>query len=119
MTRLEPEKTTLRRQLSRLGWETVRDILALQRADMGSKGTGKDHDFQQFDRIDALLEEIAREESCLTLRDLAVDGHDLIALGFRGQEIGTILNNLLEQVLEETLPNEREALLRSISKGDN
>jgi len=123
MTRLEPEKKTLRRQLSRLGWDTVRDILALQRADMGSKGTGKDHDFQQFDRIDALLEEIAREESCLTLRDLAVNGHDLVGLGFRGQEIGFVLNNLLEQVLEETLPNQREALLRSLEritpKGEN
>jgi len=45
------------------------------------------------------------------LKDLAVKGNDLMDLGFSGKAIGTMLNRLLEQVLEENLPNDRQALL--------
>ena len=79
---------------------------------MGSKGTGEEQDFDQFRRIRALLEEIRAENACLTLRDLAVNGKDMMALGLRGAEIGKALNALLDAVLDERVPNHREALLR-------
>ncbi len=113
MTKLLPEKKALRRQIGRLGWETVEGLLLLQQADMGSKGTGNPEEMEVFPRIRRLLEEIREENACLTLKDLAVNGHDLMALGFAGQEIGRCLNALLEQVLDETLPNRREALLEA------
>ena len=56
-------------------------------------------------------EEIRQEDSCLSLKELAVKGNDLMALGFSGKAIGQMLNALLEQVLEENLPNDRETLL--------
>ena len=111
MTRLQPDKKQLRRQIGRLGWETVEQILLLQEADMGSKGTGESDDPAIFAAIRQVMEEIRREDSCLSLKDLAVKGNDLMALGFAGKEIGQMLNSLLEQVLEENLPNDREALL--------
>ena len=62
----------------------------------------------QFCReLDALL----AEKPCLSLRELAVNGSDLSALGYAGREIGQMLDALLEQVLSGRLPNEREALL--------
>ena len=109
MTKLEPDRKLLRRRLSQYGWEAVSDLLALQWADFSGKGVreaGPD-----FGRIDDLLSEIYRENGCLGLKDLAVKGNDLMALGFSGKEIGLLLNMLLEQVLEENLPNERQALL--------
>ena len=111
MTRLEPDKKLLRRQLGRLGWETVEQLLWLQEADMGSKGTGNPGEMSLFSQIRGLLEEIRAENACLTLKDLAVNGYDLQALGLTGRAIGQCLNILLEKVLEEELPNEREALL--------
>ena len=111
MTRLIPEKKTLRRQLGRLGWETVEQLLALQEADMGSKGTGKPEEMAQFSQIRSILEEIRAENTCLTLKGLAVNGHDLMQLGFTGKAIGQTLNILLEQVIDEKLPNEKDALL--------
>jgi len=111
MTRLSTEKKTLRRQLGRLGWEVVQQLLALQEADMGSKGTGKQEEMEQFTVIRSLMAEIREENACLSLKDLAVNGHDLMDLGYTGKAIGETLNALLEQVLEETLPNEKEALL--------
>ena len=116
MTRLEPEKKFLRRWLGRLGWETVEDLLALQEADMGSKGTGKPGEMEQFPQIRAVLEEIRAESACLTLKDLAVNGNDLKALGYEGKAIGQCLNTLLTQVQEEILPNEKAALLNAVQQ---
>ena len=114
MTRLVPEKKTLRRRLGQLGWETVEQLLCLQEADMGSKGVGEPEEMAQFSRLRACLEEIRAENACLTVKDLAVSGHDLIALGLQGRAIGQSLNALLEQVIDETLPNERDALLEAV-----
>lgn len=111
MTRLQPEKKLLRRQLSRLGWEQLERELELQQADMSSKGTAEPGNLEIFPEIRRMLEEIRREDSCLKVTDLAVNGEDLMALGYQGRQIGERLHWLLEQVLEETLPNDRQALL--------
>ena len=109
MTPLEAEKKQVRRRLSRLGIETLTQLLQLQKADFLSKGvSGKAPDFAL---IEALIEEILRENSCLSIKDLAVNGHDLMAMGFTGPQIGRTLDHLLTQVLEEAIPNEKEALL--------
>ena len=58
------------------------------------------------------MEQILQENTCFCLKDLAVNGHDLMQLGFTGKAIGETLNALLEQVMDEKLPNEKEALLQ-------
>ena len=111
MTRLQPDKKQLRRQLSRLGWEQLEREFWLQQADMSSKGVTEPGEGEIFPEIRRMLEEIRREDSCLKVTDLAVNGEDLMALGYQGRQIGERLHWLLEQVLEETLPNDRQALL--------
>ena len=111
MTKLEPEKKLLRRRLSKLGEKKLRQLLTLQEADMGSKGTGKAEEADQFPLLRQLLEEILAENACLSLKDLQISGHDLMDLGLTGKEIGRTLNCLLDQVLEERIPNEKAALL--------
>ena len=78
---------------------------------MGGKGTGEGEELDVFPEIRAALAEIRAENACLTVKDLAVNGNDLLALGYQGKAIGETLNALLEGVLDETLPNERQALL--------
>ena len=109
MVLLQPERKTLRRQLSRWGQEPMQQLLTLQKADNNSKGVTEDA--PPFAAIEAILGEILAEKACLTLRELAVDGNDLMALGFSGKAIGSTLNALLSQVLDEQLPNEKQALL--------
>ena len=111
MTRLQPDRKLLRRQVSKYGFPTVEAMLALQQADMGSKGTGEDDSSTVFAAVQQLLADLKAEDACLSLKDLAVNGTDLITLGFQGKEIGACLSALLEQVIEERLPNERNALL--------
>lgn len=116
MARLEPDKKLLRRRISRYGMELTEKLLLLQKADMSGKGIRDEEEAAAFDAIDTLLGEIKAEESCLTLRDLAVKGTDLIALGLRGKEIGDTLQSLLAEVLDDRLPNEREALLNAVRR---
>ena len=104
-----PERKTLRRQLSRYGHETLAQLLALQKADFCSKGVVGTA--PHFGETEAMIADILAQESCLSLKDLAVNGRDLMALGITGQDIGRTLNALLDAVLEETLPNEKDALL--------
>ena len=111
MTRLEPEKKVIRRWLGRLGPETMEDLLTFQKADMVSKGVGKESEMAQHLRLRCLVAEVQAEASCLSLRDLAVNGNDLIALGYEGKAIGECLARLLDAVLDERLPNDRDVLL--------
>lgn len=115
MTRPLPEKKFLRRQLSSMGWEAYEQLLQLQEADLAGKGAGEwDVDFAA---IRSLLDEIRAEDACLSLKDLAVNGRDLMALSLKGREVGNTLNALLDQVIDENLPNAKEALLDFVRKG--
>ena len=109
MTDIPAEKKVVRRWLSRLGEEMFYALLALQEADMGSKGTDlPDH---RFAVLRQLAQQVIEENACLHLKDLAVNGRDLLALGYAGPRLGQTLQRLLELVLEEQLPNEKQALL--------
>ena len=111
MTPIEPDKRLLLRRLSRYGTEQLLTLLNLQEADMGSKGMGN-ASMSHFPLVRKMIEEILAEGSCLQLKDLAVDGRDLMELGFHpGPELGKCLDALLNQVLDGNLPNEKEALL--------
>lgn len=114
MLPLEPEKKRLRKQLGRWGQEALEQLLTLQQGDFRSKGVAKLRQNINFDKISIILQEIQEEESCLTVKDLAVNGRDLMDIGFApGRELGQCLKYLLNQVLEEKVPNQREALLHN------
>lgn len=115
MTPVLPQRKALRRRLSRMGDQRLELLLELQEADMGSKGTGMPVCVQEehFQQIRSMIDGLLEEDSCLTLRDLAVNGYDLIQLGISGKALGKCLQSLLDAVLDETLPNEKEALLEA------
>ena len=119
MTKIEPEKRAVRRRLSKLGPEMLDALLVLQEADMGSKGTGDPREKEQFPQIREILNQIQQENACFSLKDLAVNGHDLMALGIAGRKIGETLHRLLEQVIDEKLPNEKDALLGAVKEEES
>ena len=104
MTPLEPDRKFLRRRLGKYGPEAVMQLLALQEADC--------EDPRRFQAVRECLAEIQEASACLTIHDLQVNGADLLAAGFApGPEMGRCLQWLLEQVQDEILPNEKQALL--------
>ena len=67
---------------------------------------------QKIDNIGYILEEVLQDEECFSLKDLAVNGRDLITIGYKpGKEIGEVLNNLLDSVISGENINEKEKLL--------
>ena len=116
MVWLEVSKPAIRRWISRLGMQTMQQLMILQEADTGGKGTEDPAENPYFSGIQAMIRQIEEENACLTLKDLAVNGHDLMALGLQGRAIGETLNKLLASVLEEELPNEKPALLRRVQE---
>ena len=110
MTPLTPDRKLLRRRLNQYGAEGTRLQLMLQKADCIATGTRTDD--SEWAPAEVLLEELLAEDACLRLKDLAVGGKDLLALGFApGKAMGQCLAHLLSQVIDEALPNEKKVLL--------
>lgn len=108
------ERSSLLRWLNRLGENTLRLLLKLERADESSKGTKSAAQVaEEFDPLEETLEKLLAEQPCFTLKTLAVSGSDLKQAGMKpGKQMGETLNRLLEAVMEGVVSNEKEALLR-------
>ncbi len=113
MTDYPPEKKVVRRALSRHGKQRLERLIALEIADLAGKGVVEKEDGSvRLRKFLEILEQIVQEEGQMSLKTLAVKGEDLIAAGFvPGKALGKALNELLNLVLAEQLPNEKQALL--------
>ena len=70
----------------------------------------------ELGEIRAQAERILAEKQCLTLKDLAVNGRDVIAAGIEpGPEVGQVLKGLLKRILDGEIQNQRNALLKGIN----
>lgn len=118
MTPLEPDKHLLRRRLGKYGIQETWDLLELQKADYFATGTKPAPG--PFPEITRLIEEILEEAACFSIRDLAVNGTDLMELGFApGPKLGRCLAQLLHLVQEDAIPNEKTALLEKAKELEN
>ena len=103
-----------RKLLNRLGEAQVKRLLVLARCDVGAQAVYKERDsvFQRIDSLENNIDEALEKQQCFSVKNLAVNGNDLKALGIReGKEIGRLLNLLLDTVLENPELNEKEHLL--------
>ena len=106
-------KRSLRRMMSKLGAENFPDYLAIRRADMaGQSDFRKEEKDEIYRNIEALYNEIIAEGDCLSVKDLAINGGDIMKFGIpAGPKIGEILTYLLERVMDEPSLNTHEQLL--------
>lgn len=102
----------VRRFVARVGTDLIDELFTLRRADSYGmqRRHSRDHMLEQFrERIDRVLE----EEQALSVRDLAVDGHILEReAGIpKGPDMGTVIDHLMETVLDDPSMNTKEKLL--------
>ncbi len=109
---------TVRRAISRIGAEYLPLLFLLQEADLNAQNPDLLPDkLRQLDEARRMAEKILSEKQCVCLKDLALNGSDLIALGVEpGREIGRILAELLDYVIEYPEKNNREELLAQAGK---
>ena len=103
----------IRRAIFRNGTEQYPELFEVKRADILAQSSFLQQEKLLYvDRYEHMYRQIIEKHQCLSLKDLAVNGSDLIARGIQpGNEIGVILHAMLEQVLEDPKLNEKEALL--------
>lgn len=100
----------IRRRLCRIGEARFRELLAIKKADSVGQQTHPEN-LAALQQTEKLLNDVIAADACFSLRQLAVNGNDMLALGFKGAAVGRLLQLLLEAVMEEQVENERGALL--------
>ncbi|WP_251198373.1 CCA tRNA nucleotidyltransferase [Anaerotardibacter muris] len=113
-TRPAPTKKSIRRLYAKLDNKEYlfHALCDLMRADSLAQAPEYHSRVKITDELEALFEEMLADDEVFGLKDLAITGADLIAAGFpQGKQIGDALEAALEEVIEERLPNEKEALL--------
>lgn len=106
----------VRRAMHKIGPEYIADLLLLQRADALAQST-----FHQEEKLQ-ILEDVIRcyhsvleKKQCVTLKDLAINGQDLMQMGMKpGKELGQTLSSLLEKVVENPEWNTKESLMQIV-----
>lgn len=124
MFNYEPQwkDSAVRRFLVKVKAENVEDLFDLRLADIyGMRNTPvRLHDSQTAKLLLEFKERIEKEQqkkSALSLKSLAVNGKDLMEAGIPGgKELGTILNELFETVLEDPAQNKKDTLMAIAKK---
>lgn len=106
-------KKYVKRWLNKLGEEQFRRLLKIRFADIMAQSRKYEKErIQKVHSIETILEDVLQENECFTLKDLVVNGKDLISLGIpQGKQLGKILNTLLMDVIDDKIKNEKEKLL--------
>lgn len=107
-------KTTsqIKRVLNRIGEQAFFYLLSLKEADIFAQAEKyRDSRISEISNCRIMLQTVLREKPCFTLKDLAVNGYDMIELGYKGNEIGEKLRYYLDLVINEKCANTKEALL--------
>ncbi len=109
-------EASVRRAIHRVGLEQYPALFEVKRADALAKNNYRRKEkLELIDLYESLYQEIMEKNQCLTLKDLAVNGTDMLELGLeRGKEIGMALNRLLMHVLECPEDNNREILMNLV-----
>lgn len=108
---ISAEKPAIRRVMNQIPPDLLDSLLCFQEVFAAELGEGYR---ETLKAVKTLAEEIRRDGDPVNLKELAVDGRDLMAAGMKpGPALGKTLNALMEQVLEQPECNTREYLLNA------
>lgn len=107
---------SVRKAIYRNGIEQYPALFAIKRADtLAQSGYKQAEKLEALTQYKTIYEGIMEKQQCLSIKELAVNGADLITLGMTpGKAIGETLKQLLELVLEEPELNTKEKLIQHV-----
>ena len=116
--RMEATPKNVRRAMNRIGVELFPYYLAVRMADAKAQSPYKRREkIENIIAIREIYQEILLNKECINLRQLAVSGRDLMKLGMQpGRELGGMLTELLEYVLDDPARNEKEILCNYVKE---
>ena len=110
----EVGKKYVRRWLNKIGIDQFKRLLNLRRADiMAQSELNKDKRLQKLNAINKCLEEVLAEKPAFSIRDLEIDGKDVMNLMHinEGKDVGRLLNKIMNLVIDGNLDNDRHDLI--------
>jgi len=113
-----PEERPMRRAMHKIGADLIPLLLELRRGDLVAHTEPyRTEGPENLRKVWQVFLGIKSREECTSLKDLAINGSDLIAAGFApGKELGEVLNRLLLSVIEAPELNQKEVLLAEAKK---
>ncbi len=113
---IQENKKGVKRKLSLLGENLFFKLMDLKIAD----NLAQDPKFlrvDKFERIKNIAREIIADEECFSLKDMKINGNDILSLGYSpSKKIGQCLEYLLDMIIEGEIPNEKEILIAEAKK---
>lgn len=112
---IKPTTKSIKRLLNKLGQETVSQLFEIKKADTKAHSNKCLRRLEDIQKLEFIFNQVLEQNQCFSLRNLAINGNDLIAIGIpKGKQIGVILNKLMDKVIDETIPNDKDKLLKEI-----
>ena len=96
-----------------MGMDLFEDFTYIKRADiLAQSDYHREDKLKNLEILEEYYKEVVEQEQCVTVRDLAVSGKDLIEIGMKpGPELGEMLKILLDKVLDDPELNEKDVLI--------
>lgn len=110
--RMEATPKNVRRAMNRIGVELFPYYLAVRLADVKAQSPYRRREkIENIVAVRELYRKALLEDECVTLRQLAVSGRELMDLGMKpGRELGSMLSELLEYVIDDPARNRKDIL---------
>lgn len=101
-----PDRKRLKRIMSQIGKELIFDLIHIKYCDNSAQKPEYFRGDELYKKTYDTINEILNEQECFSVKDLKINGNDLIGMGFKGREIGEILDSVLDLVISDKLKNE-------------
>ncbi|MBD5142811.1 MAG: CCA tRNA nucleotidyltransferase [Ruminococcus sp.] len=106
----------VRKLIGNIGYEEFALFLQVLEADRISKLINQAESDRKIKKLAELAEICKNQNLCCSIKDLAINGNDLLKLGFQGKQIKYILNSVLDAVISESCLNQKQVLLSFVKE---
>lgn len=107
-----PTEKFVKKWLNKIGQEQFERLIEVRNADIaGHHPNMQEKSYEIVRQISSILDKVLEEKQCFTIKDLKINGTDIITLGVpEGKKIGDTLHFLLDGVLSGEIPNDYDEL---------
>lgn len=113
---IEPTTKHVKRWLNKLTPVLFKLLIELKKADCLAQHPNVRYRLSTINQLQEIAHSIINQNECFTIKQLAINGKDLLELGFKGKEIGDMLNQVLTLIIDEILDNNQEHIIQWIKE---
>ena len=111
-----PDRKRLKKIMSQIGTDLIYDLIEIKYCDNSAQNPKYFRGEDFYKKARDIIDEIINEKECFSIKHLAINGNDLIALGLKGEKIGKALDKCLTAVIDGKVVNDKNELIKYITK---